>query len=85
MNKGIHTMIFSKVGGKYASDSLFLAIRRQENDRDLLSLAFQEAEDAMASGKLEGCKEDHDDHDHGHRSFSGGDACIEAVKPGKNR
>ena len=82
MNKGIHTMIFSKVGGKYSSDSLFLAMRRQEIDEDL-SLALQELGDSMTSRELEGCEEDHHDHEHGHRSLRGGFACIQAAKSGK--
>jgi hypothetical protein len=83
MNKGLHTMIFSKVGGKYASNSLFLGIRRHAIDADL-SLAFQEVGDSIKSGELKDCEEDHDDHDHDHdhehRSLSG--ACIHEVKPG---
>jgi hypothetical protein len=77
MGVGSHTMIYSKVGGKYASASLVLAIRRHEIHEDL-GEAMKGAKDAVAVAQDEHCG-----HDHDRRGETKVHGCTETVEQGR--
>jgi hypothetical protein len=77
MGPGIYTMVFSKVQGKYASESIALALLQSDID---LPIAAEGAKMAVEEGQDEHCA-GHDDH---RRAEEDGHACMKTVKQGEH-